>query len=190
LNQKNKTHNENKKMKAYRILTVAAIAAALTLTSTSFADEGNSAPGKSAAAKAAKPGTSTIVAIVLADDGEFDVLQAAVVKAGLVDVLNGKRQFTVFAPTDAAFIKTLGVADEAEAIAAVKGLPVDALTNILLYHVTGGRRISTSVLAAPSYHMLNGEQLTRDELAAAGIAATDISASNGVIHVINSVLIP
>lgn len=177
-------------MKTTRILTVAVLAAALTLTSTSFADGHDSAPGKSAAAKAAKPGTSTIVAIVLADDGEFDVLQAAVVSAGLVDVLNGKRQFTVFAPTDAAFIKTLGVADEAEAIAAVKDLPVDALTNILLYHVTGGRRISTSVLAAPSYRMLNDEQLTRDELAAAGIEETDISASNGVIHVINSVLIP
>ena len=127
---------------------------------------------------------------MLADDGEFDVLQAAVVKAGLVGVLNGKGQYTVFAPTDAAFVKTLGVADEAEAIAAVNSLPVDALTNILLYHVTEGRRISTSVLAAPQYAMLNGKHLTRSELAEAGIAATDISASNGIIHVINSVLIP
>jgi len=177
-------------MKVNRILTVAAIAAALTLTHTSVAQETDSAPGKSSAAKAAKPGTSTIVAIVLANDGEFDVLQAAVVRAGLVDVLNGNRQYTVFAPTDAAFIKTLGVADEAQAIAAVNALPLEALTNILLYHVTAGRHTSTSVLAAPSYRMLNGDRLTRDELAAAGIAATDISASNGVIHVINSVLIP
>jgi len=146
--------------------------------------------GKSAAAQAAKPGNSTIVAIVLAADGEFDVLQAAVVKAGLVDVLNGKNQYTVFAPTDAAFVKTLGVADEAAAIEAVQSLPVDALTDILLYHVTGGRRISTSVQAAPGYRMLNGDYLTRADLAAAGIAATDISASNGVIHVINSVLLP
>jgi uncharacterized surface protein with fasciclin (FAS1) repeats len=142
------------------------------------------------AAKAAKPGSATIVEIVLADDGEFDVLQAAVVRAGLADVLNGRNQYTVFAPTDAAFIATLGVNNEEEALATVEALPLDALTNILLYHVTNGRRISTSVLAAPKYRMLNGEHLTRQELAKAGIAKPDISASNGVIHVINAVLIP
>ena len=185
---KHKTKNRN--MKTNSSITVALLAAALCLTHTSFAEDTDSAPGKSSVAKAAKPGTSTIVAIVLANDGEFDVLQAAVVRAGLVDVLNGKRQYTVFAPTDAAFIATLGAADEAEAIAAVNALPVEALTNILLYHVTAGRHTSTSVLAAPGYRMLNGERLTRDELAAAGIEATDISASNGIIHVINSVLIP
>ena len=141
-------------------------------------------------AAAAKPGNLTIVDIVLQPDGEFDVLQAAVVKAGLVDLLNGKDQYTVFAPTDLAFVTTLGVADEAAAIAAVEGLPVDQLTNILAYHVTGGRRTSRSVLAAPSYQMLNGGTLTRDALSAAGIAATDISASNGIVHVINAVLLP
>ena len=177
-------------MKINRILTVAAIAASLTLVNSALAQESGSAPGKSSAAKAAKPGTSTIVSIVLANDGEFDVLQAAVVRAGLVDVLNGSRQYTVFAPTDAAFIKTLGVENEAQAIEAVNSLPLEALTNILLYHVRAGRHTSTSVLAAPGYRMLNGERLTRDELASAGVAQTDISASNGVIHVINSVLIP
>ncbi len=141
-------------------------------------------------AAAAKPGSSTIVEIVLQPDGEFDVLQAAVVKAGLVDLLNGKDQYTVFAQTDLAFVTTLGVADEAAAIAAVEGLPVDQLTNILAYHVTNGRQNSRSVLAAPSYKMLNGGTLTRDALSAAGIAATDISASNGIVHVINAVLLP
>jgi len=142
------------------------------------------------AAAAAKPGNLTIVEIVRQPDGEFDVLEAAVVKAGLVDLLNGKNQYTVFAPTDLAFVTTLGVADEAAAIAAVAGLPVGQLTNILAYHVTGGRRTSRSVLAAPSYHMLNGATLTRDALSTAGIAATDISASNGIVHVINAVLLP
>ena len=155
------------------------------------------APGTAAAAQAkpgysdaAKPGDKTIVDIVLLPDGEFDVLQAAVVRAGLVDALSGPRQLTVFAPTDAAFVATLGVADEAAAIAAVNGLPVDTLTNILLYHVTSGRRNSNSVLAAPTYQMLNGETLTRDALAAAGLATVDISASNGIIHVIHHVLMP
>ena len=137
-----------------------------------------------------KPGDLTIVEIVLQNDGEFDVLQAAVVRAGLVDALNGKNQLTVFAPTDLAFITTLGVADEAAAIAAVKSLPVDQLTNILLYHVTEGRRTSRSVLAAPSYDMLNGATLTRSQLTAAGFATTDISAANGIVHVINAVLLP
>ena len=171
-------------MKNNSILTVAAVAAALTLTFNAVAQ------GKPSWAAAAKPGTSTIVQIVLQPDGEFDVLQAAVVRAGLVDALNGKGQYTVFAPTDAAFIATLGVATEAEAIATVNALPVETLTNILLYHVTEGRRTSRSVLAAPGYEMLNGEYLTRAELLNAGVAATDISASNGIIHVINHVLIP
>lgn len=137
-----------------------------------------------------KPSESTIVDIVTADDGEFDVLQAAVVKAGLVDALNGDNQLTVFAPTDAAFVSTLGVADEAAAIAAVQALPVEDLTKILLYHVTEGRRNSQSVMAAPQYKMLNGMMLSQAELSDAGIADTDISASNGIIHVINGVLMP
>jgi uncharacterized surface protein with fasciclin (FAS1) repeats len=141
-------------------------------------------------ARGVKPGDLSIVEIVLQDDGEFDVLQAAVVRAGLVDALNGTTPYTVFAPTDLAFVTTLGVADEAAAITAVNGLPVDALKNILLYHVTQGRRNSASVLGAPGYQMLNGATLTRAALTAAGIAATDISASNGIVHVINAVLMP
>jgi len=137
-----------------------------------------------------QPGTQTIVAIVAQQDGEFDVLEAAVGRAGLAGTLSGTGQYTVFAPTDAAFVSSLGAADEAAAIAAVNGLPLETLRDILLYHVTSGRRNSTSVLAAPSYRMLNGKTLSRTELQAAGIAQADISASNGIVHVINAVLIP
>jgi transforming growth factor-beta-induced protein len=137
-----------------------------------------------------QPGTQTIVAIVAQQDGEFDVLEAAVGRAGLAGTLSGTAQYTVFAPTDAAFVSSLGAADEAAAIAAVNGLPLDALRDILLYHVTSGRRNSTSVLAAPSYPMLNNKTLTRTALQAAGIAKADVSASNGIVHVINAVLIP
>ena len=141
-------------------------------------------------ATAAKPGDLTIVGIVTQDDGEFDVLQAAVIRAGLVDALNGSTQYTVFAPTDLAFVTTLGAADEAAAIAAVNSMPSETLTDILLFHVTEGRRISRSVLAAPSYHMLNGATLTRTQLSAAGLGPLDISAANGIVHVINAVLLP
>ena len=156
-----------------------------------------------AANPGAKPGSDTIVAIVLADDGEFDVLQAAVIEAGLAGALSSTdNQYTVFAPTDAAFVSTfralLGDSSltESDVIAFINAGGVDtalgngALANILLFHVTNGRRTSNSVIHAPQYRMLNGERLTRAQLLDAGIVATDISASNGVIHVIGSVLLP
>ncbi len=155
----------------------------------------------SAASAGAKPGDRTIASIVLANDGEFDVLQAAAVKAGLVGALDGRRQLTVFAPTDAAFVGTfeglLGTTlTEQDVIDFIDAGGVDAafgkgaLTDILLYHVTAGRRTSTSVLAAPAYRMLDGRTLTRGQLLDAGVINTNISASNGVIHVIGSVLLP
>ena len=155
------------------------------------------------AAAGAKPGTENIVQIVLADDGEFDVLQAAVIEAGLAGALSSPDdQYTVFAPTDAAFVVTFrallndGTLTEADVIAFINAGGVDtalgdgALANILLFHVTNGRRTSTSVTHAPGYTMLNGERLSRAQLLDAGIASVDHSASNGVIHVINSVLLP
>lgn len=155
------------------------------------------------AANGAKPGTSTIVDIVLADDGAFDVLQAAVIEAGLAGALSSTDdQYTVFAPTDWAFVSTFrgllgdNTLTEGDVIDFIDAGGVDtafgsgALVNILLYHVTDGRRISASVVKAPGYTMLNGDRLSRADLFDAGIAAVDISASNGVIHVINSVLLP
>ena len=181
------------KMKMLRAVGVAALSLSVSACGSASAPVSPTsvagAPGDSFAA-AAKPGPLTIVGIVLQDDGEFDVLQAAVIRAGLVDALNGTNQRTVFAPTDRAFVTTLGAADEAAAIGAVNSLPMETLTDILLFHVTHGRRTSQSVLAAPSYQMLNGAKLPAQQLAAAGFAATDISASNGIVHVINAVLLP
>ena len=155
------------------------------------------------AAAGAKPGTSTIVDIVLVNDGEFDVLQAAVIEAGLAGALSSTDdQYTVFAPTDWAFVSTFrgllgdNTLTEGDVIGFIEAGGVDdafgagALADILLYHVTNGRRTSNSVIKAPGYQMLNGDRLTRSDLVSAGIATVDISASNGVIHVINSVLLP
>jgi len=196
-------HTGDRQMKLFGGLAIGVLALSVTACSSSTSPVSPSAASATAQslsdasldakpgqALGAKPGNLTIVGIVLQNDGEFDVLQAAVIRAGLVDALNGTTQYTVFAPTDMAFRTTLGAADEAAAIAAVNGLPLEALTDILLYHVTNGRRNSTSVLAAPAYEMLNGKKLTRATLSAAGIAATDISASNGIVHVINAVLMP
>jgi uncharacterized surface protein with fasciclin (FAS1) repeats len=169
---------------------IATILGLFTAAVLSFVAVMPASAGKPSAAAAAKPGTSTIKDIVVSN-GNFDVLEAAVVKAGLAGVLDGNRQFTVFAPTDQAFINSLGVVDEAAAIAAVEELPEGALTNILLYHVTGGRKISTAVLASPSQQMLNGDKLPISEVVAAGPSLLDQSASNGVIHIINDgILMP
>jgi len=155
-----------------------------------------------AATPGAKPGDETIVEIVLVADGEFDVLQAAVIEAGLAGVLSADTQLTVFAPTDAAFVTTFRAVlgddslSESDVTAFIESGGVDAafgegaLANILLYHVTNGRRTSDSVVHSPSYRTLNGVHLTRGQLMDAGIVAVDIAASNGVIHVINAVLLP
>jgi uncharacterized surface protein with fasciclin (FAS1) repeats len=156
----------------------------------------------SALASPAKPGPMSIVQRVLVNDGEFDILQAAVIEAGLANALDGRRQLTVFAPSDAAFVTTfrglLGnpgltesqVIDFIEAGGVDDALGAGTLAGILKYHVIPGRRVSASVLGAPSYPTLNGSRLTRGELVTAGIAAVDIPASNGVIHVISGVLMP
>ena len=177
-----------------KTLTAIGIAAlSLSLTACDSDNPVSPTPESSVSGSGAGSGTSanlTIVGIVLQEDGEFDVLQAAVIRAGLADALNGTAQYTVFAPSDQAFVSSLGAADEAAAIAAVNGLPLETLRDILLFHVTEGRKNSTAVLAASSYQMLNGATLSRSQLTAAGIAATDIAATNGIVHVINAVLFP
>ena len=183
------------------LLGLASLAVSVTACSSSSPAAPSAAPQGAAVAQSAavstparagavRPGPLTIVGIVLQDDGEFDVLQAAVVRAGLVDELNGTTQYTVFAPTDQAFANALGGGSKAAALDAVAAIDLDTLKDILLFHVTNGRRISTLVLAAPRYQMLNGKTLTRTQLSAAGIAKADVSASNGIVHVINGVLIP
>jgi uncharacterized surface protein with fasciclin (FAS1) repeats len=135
----------------------------------------------------------TIVETALAinaDSGEFSTLIAAVVYTGLVPTLNGKGQFTVFAPTDAAFAK-LGL--DAESIVT---LPKKTVKNILLYHVARGERLSGDVVSSSRIRMMN-KQFTYPSLMNgsayindAMILAVDVPAKNGVIHVIDTVLMP
>jgi transforming growth factor-beta-induced protein len=144
---------------------------------------------------AARQPEPTIVETALAvnaQTGEFDHLIEAVVRAGLVDALNGNRQLTVFAPTDAAFedlFATLGVSG-------VDAIPVDTLRAVLLYHVAPGERFSGDVLASARIRTLGKGFLVpsvHDGSAwvnGARIVAADVDASNGVIHVIDAVLLP
>lgn len=125
-----------------------------------------------------------------AQTGEFSTLIAALVAADLVDVLDGNRQFTVFAPTDAAF------ADLGYNAGNIGSLPIEALTNILLYHVAPGERFAADVVTADKVRMLN-KSFADVEVTAEGafidgakIIITDVDVDNGVIHVVDSVLMP
>lgn len=139
------------------------------------------------------PGDPSIVDVAIAinqETGEFSTLIAALQAADLVDALHAKRKLTVFAPTDAAFAE-LGL-DAGN----IGTLPRETLTNILLYHVTRGNRLSQSVVNADRMRMLNG-QFTFVSATGAGVSVNDaqivqvdVLAGNGVIHVIDGVLLP
>lgn len=160
-----------------------------------------------APAFAAKPGDQTITEIAVAD-GRFTYLVAALQATGLDAVLDGDGQYTVFAPTDAAFEQ---VADEL-AVAGIGDGTVPTLLgflveneladDVLLYHVTDGRRGSQSLVGKNDKEVetLLGAFLTvtpagtvqdaSGATADATIVIPNISASNGVIHAIDNVLVP
>lgn len=121
--------------------------------------------------------------------GSFNTLVAAVKQAGLVETLKSKGPLTVFAPTDAAFAKI--PKNQLDAILADKA----TLTKILTYHVVPGRVIAADVKPGP-VKTAQGSNLTVSVadggvmVDKAKVVKTDIAASNGVIHVIDSVIVP
>lgn len=161
------------------------------------------APAVPAFARGGKaPGSSTIYEIA-SGSPDFTILTLALETTGLDAALNGSGQFTVFAPNDTAFWAL--EAENPGILAALVSDP-DTLASVLLYHVTEGRRWSNSVVNRNNpkqVTMLSGGTITVTPMAMiidtdslglgspdAQILAADISASNGVIHVISEVLIP
>jgi transforming growth factor-beta-induced protein len=138
----------------------------------------------------AGPNVVEVAQAVNAESGEFSTLIAAVVAAGLVEELSGPGQRTVFAPTDAAFAELNLNAQN------IGDLPLETLTDILLYHVATGRRDAAAVVSVNEIGMANGGtaeiRLENDGpyINDARIIATDVEASNGIIHVIDAVLLP
>jgi len=122
--------------------------------------------------------------------GDFETLVAAVQAAGLVDALKGDGPFTVFAPTDAAFAALPD--GTVEALLKDK----EALSNILLYHVVAGEVMAADVKDGMTAETLQGSTVkfsVSDEgvkINDANIITTDIKTSNGVIHVIDAVILP
>ena len=127
--------------------------------------------------------------------GEFPTLIAAVQAAGLVDTLKSEGPFTVFAPTEAAFAAAL----EALGLTAAELLAdVETLTAVLTYHVVPGRVMAGDLVGAMAMPVVtvNGAEILVTEDAGsviineATVVSADIEASNGVIHVIDQVLLP
>ena len=120
--------------------------------------------------------------------GDFKTLAVALEKAGLIDTLKGKGPFTVFAPTDAAFAKV--PKKDLDALLADKS----KLAAVLTYHVVPGSVMAKDVKAG-KVKTVQGSDLTLStsdgvKVDGANVVKTDIVADNGVIHVIDSVVLP
>ena len=173
-----------------------AIAGSLVLASCA-SDESTAVTTTMAPAETMAPTTDApaeagdIVAVATAA-GNFTTLAAALGAAGLVETLQGEGPFTVFAPTDDAFAALpAGLVDKLL-------LPenIDILKDILLFHVIAGSEVTSDMVAAGDVEMASGDMATivvdgsTITIAGAPISAVDVMASNGVIHVIDAVMVP
>ena len=157
-----------------------AFAAAGPTASASPLAQGNAVP-----ANAKKDIVETAVAA-----GQFDTLASLLKQAGLIKTLKGNGPFTVFAPTDEAFSKVPQATLDALAQDKAK------LRSVLLYHVAKGRLTAKKVVKRKSIKTLNGQRVRvrvragKVRVGGARVITPDVRASNGVIHVINKLLIP
>lgn len=129
---------------------------------------------------------------VAAQNGSFTTLVAAVKAAGLVETLKGDGPFTVFAPTDEAFSKL----PEGTVEMLLKPENKDKLVAILTYHVVAGKVMAADVVKVESAVTVQGQKVlvnvngTKVMINNAHVVTADVKASNGVIHVIDTVLMP
>lgn len=123
--------------------------------------------------------------------GKFNTLIAAVTAAGLIETLNGAGPFTVFAPTDDAFAKV-----PADALTdLLKPENKEKLTSILTYHVVSGKVMAADAARLTTAKTVNGQDLKIDatngvKINDAKVVTADVEATNGVIHIIDAVLMP
>jgi len=128
---------------------------------------------------------------VAAGNPDFSTLVTAVKAAGLAETLSSEGPFTVFAPTNAAFAKL--PAGTVENL--LKPENKDQLVAVLTYHVVAGKVLAADVVKLSTATTVNGKAVTIDasngvKVNDATVTATDIAASNGVIHVLDTVLLP
>jgi uncharacterized surface protein with fasciclin (FAS1) repeats len=129
---------------------------------------------------------------IASSNADFETLTVAIKAAGLAETLSGKGPFTVFAPTDAAFEKL--PAGTLESL--LKPENKDQLIAILTYHVVPGKVKAADVIKLDSAATVNGQNVDVSVIDGAvkvdnaNVIATDVAASNGVIHVIDTVILP
>jgi len=143
------------------------------------------------AATAFAGGHSKDIVDTAAEAGSFETLLAAATAAGLVDTLKSEGPFTVFAPTDDAFAKL----PEGTVETLLMEENIDQLTAILTYHVVPGKVMSGDLMDGMTATTVQGGEITIDlgdgvMVNDATVTAADIEASNGVIHVIDTVILP
>jgi len=174
-------------MKTNRILTVTALALVITMTPTLLG--GECSASKTASGSTCAAGKDLVTVAAGADN--FKTLVAAVKAAGLVETLQGKAPFTIFAPTDAAFAKLpTGTVESL-----LKPENRDKLAAILKYHVLSGKVLAADVktmkaktVQGQSVNLVVSDMgVTVDD---AKVVKTDVMADNGVIHVIDTVILP
>jgi uncharacterized surface protein with fasciclin (FAS1) repeats len=141
-------------------------------------------------ATGAKSTKKQSVADIASGSKQFETLTSLLGKAGLVETLDGKGRFTVFAPTDEAFAKV-----PQSTLDTLAANP-EQLKAVLLYHVANGKLTARKVVKRKSIRTLNGARVkvrvTKQGVRVNGakVTKTDIRASNGVIHVVDQVLLP
>jgi len=167
-------------VKKLKLVFMTAVAACSTLAFSMAAFAGHHEEGEKMPA--------TVIDIAVAAEAT-STLVAAVKAAGLVDVLSGKGPFTVLAPTNEAFAKLPE--------GALEGLLADpeALAGILKAHVVAGKVMASAVLTAEKVETLNGTYAVvvadgQVSIAGANVIATDLMATNGVVHLIDTVILP
>lgn len=155
---------------------------------------GGCSAGKAKAALASKAAEKNIVETAI-EAGQFGTLARLLTQAELVDALQGEGPFTVFAPTDKAFEKLLEK-DKDALKNLLKKENKGLLTDILTFHVVSGKVMAKDAVKLSNATTLNGQRfdITVDEgtvmIDGAKVTMTDIECSNGVIHVIDSVIMP
>lgn len=156
---------------------------------TQTAEAAKKCPSTKAKAVALKPAPDIVDTAVA--DGSFKTLAAALKAAGLVETLKGDGPFTVFAPTDDAFAKLpVGTVETL-----LKPENKAKLVAILTYHVVSGKVMAADVVKLKSAATVQGQSVTVDatdgvKINGANVVKADIACGNGVIHVIDAVLLP
>jgi uncharacterized surface protein with fasciclin (FAS1) repeats len=181
--------NEQQQEKTMKAIALPVSLSLLLVAACSGQQAASQAPSTMPANAAIAPQNDNDIVDVAVNAGQFETLVAALQAAELDGALKGDGPFTVFAPTDEAFAKL--PPGTVEALLKDK----EKLTQILTYHVVPGKVMAADVGGLDSAKTLQGQSLSIDtsngvRIGGAGLETADVVASNGVIHIIDTVLIP